>query len=139
MTTTTQGFQVEPAAVEGLRRNFHGELVERSHVAYGEHRRVWNGSIDRHPALIARCADTADVCAAVRFARRVGLPLAVRSGGHSIPGLSVCDDGIVVDLHMMCEIQRIPSNERPERRAVSCWGSWTRPRRSTAWPCRPGS
>lgn len=112
MTTTTQRFQLEPAAVEGLRRNFHGELIERSHPSYGDHRRLWNGSIDRYPALIARCANTADVCAAVRFARRVGLPLAVRSGGHSFPGLSVCDDGIVVDLQMMCEIHVDPEHSR---------------------------
>jgi hypothetical protein len=90
MTTMTKGFQLAPAAVEELRRNFHGELIERSHPAYGEHRRLWNGSINRYPALIARCADTADVRAAVRFARRVGLPLAVRGGGHSFPGLSGC-------------------------------------------------
>jgi hypothetical protein len=51
-----------------------------------------------------------DVCAAVRFARRLGMPLAVRSGGHSFPGLSACDDGIVVDLHMMCEIQVDPGH-----------------------------
>jgi FAD/FMN-containing dehydrogenase len=110
MTTTTQRFQLEPAAVEGLQRNFHGELIERSHPAYGEHRRLWNGSIDRYPTVITRCADTADVCAAVRFARRLGMPLAVRSGGHSFPGLSVCDDGIVVDLHMMCEIHVDPEH-----------------------------
>ena len=83
---------------KGYGGNFHGELIEHSHPANGEHRRLWNGSIDRHPALIARCADTADVCAAVGFARRVGLPLAVRGGGHSFPGLSVCDDAIVADL-----------------------------------------
>jgi len=110
MTTITQRFQLEPAAVEELWRNFHGELIERSHPTYGEHRRLWNGSIDRYPALIARCADTADVCAAVRFARRVDLPLAVRSGGHSYPGFSVCDEGIVVDLSLMREIRVDPEH-----------------------------
>jgi hypothetical protein len=110
MTTMTQGFQLGPAAVEELRRNFHGELIERSHPAYGEHRRLWNGSIDRYPALIAKCTDTADVCAAVRFAQRVGLPLAVRGGGHSFPGWSVCDDGIVADLRMMREIRVDPEH-----------------------------
>ncbi|HEY6811460.1 MAG TPA: FAD-dependent oxidoreductase [Propionibacteriaceae bacterium] len=139
MTTTTQRFQLEPAAVEKLRRNFHGELIERSHPAYGEHRRLWNGSIDRYPTVITRCADTADVCAAVRFARRLGMPLAVRSGGHSFPGLSVCDDGIVVDLHMMCEIHVDPEHSTARRRTVSYWASWTRRRRSTGWRCRPES
>ena len=139
MTTMTQGFQLEPAALEGLRRSFRGELIERSHPGYGEHRRLWNGSIDRHPALIARCADTADVCAAVGFARRVGLPLAVRGGGHSFPGLSVCEDRIVADLSMMREIAVDPERGTArERRAVFCWGSWARRRSNTAWPCRPG-
>jgi FAD/FMN-containing dehydrogenase len=117
MTTMTQSSHLEPAAFEELRRNFHGELVERSHPAYGEHRRLWNGSIDRYPALIARCAETADVCAAVRSARKVGLPLAVRSGGHSYPGWSVCDDGIVVDLRLMREIR-----VDPEHRTVRAQG-----------------
>jgi FAD/FMN-containing dehydrogenase len=62
---------------------------------------VWNGSIDRCPALIVRCAGVADVIDAVRFARRVGLAVAVRSGGHSFPGWSVCDDGLVIDLSLM--------------------------------------
>jgi FAD/FMN-containing dehydrogenase len=126
MTTTKHGLQLEPAAVEGLRRNFHGEPMERSHPAYGEH-------------LIARCAGTADVGAAVRFARRVGLPLAVRSGGHSFPGLSVCDDGIVVDLHMRCDIQVDPEHRTARAQGGVLLGSWTRRRRNTGWPCRPGS
>jgi FAD/FMN-containing dehydrogenase len=62
---------------------------------------VWNGSIDRHPALIARCDGVADVRSAVRFARTHGLLVAVRGGGHSFPDFSVCDGGIVIDLSMM--------------------------------------
>jgi FAD/FMN-containing dehydrogenase len=62
---------------------------------------MWNGSIDRHPALIARCAGVADVMEAVRFARSHGLLVAVRGGGHSYPGLSVCDGGLVIDLSLM--------------------------------------
>ncbi len=62
---------------------------------YEQARRVWNGAIDRHPAFIARCRSSADVAAMVRFGVRHGLTLAVRGGGHSIPGLSVCDGGMV--------------------------------------------
>jgi len=82
---------------EGLR----GHLVSPSDPSYEEHRLIWNGAIDRRPALIVRCAGVADVISAVRFARESGLPTAVRSGGHSFPGLSVCDGGIVIDLSMM--------------------------------------
>ncbi len=104
----------EGAALTELSRAFYGELVTAGHAAYHEHRRVWNGSIDRHPALIARCSDASDVVAAVRYARTVNLPVAVRSGGHSFPGLSVCDDGIVIDLGPMKGI-RVDAHSRTVR------------------------
>ena len=91
----------EGRALSKLEASFAGELVQPGNAAYDERRAVWNGSIDRRPALIARCTGAADVSAAVTFARRTGLPLAVRSGGHSFPGHSVCDDGVVVDLGPM--------------------------------------
>ncbi|MFD1504673.1 FAD-binding oxidoreductase [Georgenia yuyongxinii] len=92
---------VTGAALDALADGFRGELVTPDHPGYEDHRRVWNGSIDRRPALIARCAGVADVIAAVRFGRERALPVAVRSGGHSFPGLSVVDDGLVVDLSLM--------------------------------------
>ncbi|MEO7667214.1 MAG: FAD-binding oxidoreductase, partial [Dehalococcoidia bacterium] len=98
MTTVSE--YVAVAATE-LAKGFRGELVRRDDAGYDEHRAVWNGSIDRHPGLIARCAGVADVIAAVSFARENGLPAAVRSGGHSFPGHSVCDDGLVIDLSLM--------------------------------------
>ena len=92
---------LEASAVEALASTFGGELVRRGDPTYDERRSVWNGSIDRHPGLIARCAGVADVIAAVRFARTHGLLVAVRGGGHSYPGLSVCDGGMVIDLSLM--------------------------------------
>jgi FAD/FMN-containing dehydrogenase len=89
------------AALSELEGSFAGELVRPGNAGYDEHRAVWNGSIDRRPALIARCAGPADVTAAVRFAKRTDMPLAVRGGGHSFPGHSVCGDGVVVDLGPM--------------------------------------
>ena len=71
-------------------------------------RRVWNGAIDRHPAFIARCRSSADVSDMVRFGVRHGLALAVRGGGHSIPGLSVCDGGLVIDLTEMKSVRVDP-------------------------------
>jgi FAD/FMN-containing dehydrogenase len=88
-------------AVDELRASFRGELVRPSDDGYDEQRKVWNGSIDRRPGLIARCAGVADVRAAVRFARDHDLLVAVRGGGHSFPGLSVCDDGLLIDLGPM--------------------------------------
>ena len=80
---------------------------------YAEPRRVWNGSIDRRPALIAGCTSAEDVVAAVGFARRSGLPVAVRSGGHSFPGHSVADGALVVDLRPMHGVE-----VDPERRVA---------------------
>src|ERR687897_2999939 len=76
-----------------LQNGFRGELLRPGDPGYEDARRVWNGSISRFPALIARCAGVADVIAAVRFAKDNGLLVAVRGGGHSYPGLSVCDGG----------------------------------------------
>jgi FAD/FMN-containing dehydrogenase len=101
MSAVTERAAVDPAAVDDLAASFRGEIVRPSDAGYAEHRAVWNGSIDRRPALIARCAGVADVRAAVDFGREQGLTVAVRSGGHSFPGLSVCDDGLVIDLGLM--------------------------------------
>jgi FAD/FMN-containing dehydrogenase len=101
METATSAGTLDPSALAELDRGFAGELIRPGEPSYDEHRRVWNGSIDRHPRMIARCASVADVVAALRLARRhPGLPLAVRGGGHSFPGLSV-SDGIVIDLRPM--------------------------------------
>lgn len=91
-----------------LSARFVGELVGSTHPFYDRHRAVWNGSIDRRPALIARCAGVPDVIGAIRAARETGVELAVRSGGHSFPGLSVVDDGIVLDLSLMKDIRVDP-------------------------------
>jgi FAD/FMN-containing dehydrogenase len=84
--------------VAALRGRFRGALLQPGEEGYDEARRVWNGAIDRRPALIARCAGADDVQEAVRFARAHDLPVAVRGGGHSVLGYGVCDDGIVIDL-----------------------------------------
>jgi hypothetical protein len=108
MDATTVGTDLDPSAVDELRASFAGDLVGPADPAYDERRAVWNGSIDRRPALIARCSGTADLIAALRFAERTGLPLAVRGGGHSFPGQSVCDGGVVIDLGPMKGIRVEP-------------------------------
>ena len=90
---------------------FAGELIGPDHAAYDRARRVWNGTVDRRPALIARCGGAGDVASALAFARERGLPVAVRGGGHNVAGNAVCDDGIVIDLSGMKAI-----SVDPERR-----------------------
>jgi FAD/FMN-containing dehydrogenase len=80
---------------------YQGALIGPEHADYDGARAVWNGTVDRRPALIAWCTGTADVAAAVRFARDRDLEIAVRGGGHNVAGTAVCDGGIVVDLSAM--------------------------------------
>jgi hypothetical protein len=102
------GLPIPERALAAIRERFRGELITPGDLSYEEHRRVWNGSIDRHPALVARCAEVADVIGALRLAREADLPISVRGGGHSFPGLSTCDDGVVIDLSPMKGIQIDP-------------------------------
>ncbi|HSV47709.1 MAG TPA: FAD-binding oxidoreductase [Ramlibacter sp.] len=78
-----------------------GEILRPGDAGYDAARAIWNGAIDRRPAFIVRCRTTAEVAAAVRFAAESGLLLAVRAGGHSIPGWSVCEGGVMIDLSPM--------------------------------------
>lgn len=99
---------IDRAALRQMERSFRGEILRPGDPSYGRHRKVWNGSIDRRPALIARCTGVSDVIAALTFARQTGLVAAIRSGGHSFPGFSVCDDGVVIDLGRLKQIQVDP-------------------------------
>ncbi len=113
-------------AIDDLRTSFRGELIGPADPSYDEQRRVWNGSIDRRPGLIARCTGVADVIAAVRYAKETGAVVAVRGGGHSFPGHSVCDDGILIDLGPMRGIRVDPDARRTRAQAGVLWGELDR-------------
>src|SRR5437764_440497 len=114
MIAIAEGLTLDETALAELQAGFRGQIVGRDDPPYDEHRKIWNGSIDRRPALIARCAGVADVMAAVKFARQHGLPVAVRSGGHSFPGLSMADDAFVIDLTQLKGV-RVDPAERTAR------------------------
>jgi len=115
-----QSTTLERKALDELARSLHGKLILAEDAGYDDARRVWNRMIDKRPALIVQCADPADVSHAVTFARERELLLAVRGGGHSFPGLSTCDGGMVLDVSPM----RSVSVDAKGRRVVAAAGLW---------------
>ena len=104
--------QVDAQKLNTFKTGFKGEIVVPGSAGYDAARTIWNAMIDRHPAVIARCATTADVVRAVHFARETGLVLAVRGGGHNIAGSALCDDGLVIDLSLMRAARVEPTKSR---------------------------
>jgi hypothetical protein len=132
------GRQLDETAVAALAAAVRGELIRPGDADYDAARAVYNAMIDRHPALIVRCADVADVIAAVNFAREQGLLLAVRGGGHNGPGLGVCDDGLVIDLAPLRGIRVDPPARRAWRAAAPS-GRCITPPTPSGWRCPAGS
>jgi FAD/FMN-containing dehydrogenase len=106
VTAVADAIEIDEAA-------FRGEVVRPGDPGYDVHRKVWNGCFDKRPAMIVRCAGVSDVIAAVKLGRTSGLPVAMRSGGHSFPGLSVADDALMIDLQPMKGVR-----VDPERRTA---------------------
>ena len=96
------------SAIQELHGRLRGRLIKAGDDDYHEARRVWNAMIDRHPALIVKCAGVADVIASVKFGREYSLRTAVRGGGHNVAGNAVCDGGLVIDLSQMNTIRVDP-------------------------------
>lgn len=112
-----KGIEIEAAAVRELGEACRGDVLLPGQVGYDSARKVWNGMHDKHPALIARCIDPADVRHAVDFARERDLLVAVRGGGHSWPGKSVCEGGLMIDLALQTDV-----DVDPARRIASVQG-----------------
>jgi FAD/FMN-containing dehydrogenase len=116
---------VEPTTTSylaaALGERLSGDVIAPHHLEYDESRRVWNGMIDKRPAVIARCTGAADVAEAIRFAREYDLPLSVRGGGHNVAGTAVVDDGVVIDLSAMRGVYADPAGRTVHAQGGATW------------------
>ena len=114
--------EADEKTIEEFRETFRGTVFTPDDEGYDEERTVYNAMIDKHPGMVARCADVADVVAAVDLGRENEFDIAVRSGGHSGPGLALVDDGLVIDLSEMTGV-RVDPDARTVRVEAGCtWG-----------------
>jgi FAD/FMN-containing dehydrogenase len=125
MTTTTGShIVIEGTTVETFKTSLRGELLRPGDTDYDEARKVWNGMIDKHPGLIARCTGVADVIRAVDFARTHQLLVSVRGGGHNIPGNAVCNGGLMIDLACMRSVRVDPVRRTARAEGGVTWGEF---------------
>ena len=116
--------ELEETTVEAFSDQLYGEVLQPGDEGYDEARTVWNAMIDKKPAIIARCTGTADVIAAVNFARDLGLRLAIQGGGHNVAGTAVCDDGLMIDLSPMNAVRVDPDAQTARVQAGATWGDF---------------
>lgn len=117
---------LEAAAVKVFKASLRGELLCPDDHDYDRARKIWNGMVDRRPAMIVQCAGVADVINAVNFVRRKNLLVAVRSGGHNVAGTAVCDGGIMIDLSRMKSVRVDPMNRTARADPGLTWGEFDR-------------
>lgn len=122
LKASQQNLGIEEVAFRQLQGRFSGELIRPGDAPYDQVRKIWNGMIDRYPALIARCQGVEDVQAAVNFARQQGLLVAVRGGGHNVAGYAVCEGGIVIDLSPMRQVTVDPVARVARAQGGATWG-----------------
>lgn len=109
-----------------FKARLRGELIERDDPRYEDARKVFNGMIDKRPALIVRCAAVEDIIAAISFARETHLPVAIRGGGHGVTGSAVCDGGLVIDLSAMNSVRVDPKMHTARAEGGATWGDFDR-------------
>jgi hypothetical protein len=121
MNATRPAIHLANESIQAFRNKLEGIVLLPGEDGYEQARQVWNGMIDRHPAVIARCASEPDVIAAVNFAREHQLVVAVRGGGHSVAGHGTCDDGLVIDLSLMKGIEIDPDQRLVRAEGGNIW------------------
>jgi len=124
--TITKGSVLDEAAVQKFKASLRGELIRPDDGGYDDARKVWNGMIDKRPAMIARCSGAVDIINSVDFARDNKLLVAVRGGGHNVAGNAVCDGGIVIDLSRMKGIRIDPVRQTARAEPGLTWAEFDR-------------
>ena len=123
-------------AITGFAGSLRGSVIQQGDAGYDDARKLYNAMIDKRPKLIARCADAADVIAAVNFGRDNGLPIAIRGGSHNGAGFASVDDGLVIDLSTMRGVRVDPKARTAafqacrSRDARNCSSQWSPTRRA---------
>jgi len=120
------GVELDAEALEVLSQQVRGPVLTPGDPAYDVARSIWNGLIDRRPALIVQCSGAADVVDAVNFAREQGLTLSIKAGGHNVAGNAVNDDGIVLDLSQMRGVHVDPALQTVRVQGGATWGDLDR-------------
>src|SRR5919112_482359 len=123
-TEATAEHVLGEATLAEFHQGLAGPLIRPDDAGYDEARSIWNGAHDRRPALIVRCAGVADVMRAVDFARSENLTVSVRGGGHSLPGFSTVDGGMVIDLSAMRAVQVDPVARTATAQGGATWAGF---------------
>src|SRR5215472_12325713 len=123
-TLATAAVALDESVIQDFAAGLRGEVLRPGDDGFDAARRIWNGMIDRSPALIARCAGVGDVIAAVTFARAHHLLVAVRGGGHNVSGNAVCDGGLMIDLSPMHAIRVDPARRTARVEGGATWGEF---------------
>src|SRR5690349_19836804 len=124
LTQNSTSENVAALAATELRSAFKGKILIDGDVNYDSERKIWNGMIDRKPALIAQCIDKDDIIHTVKFARKHELLVSVRGGGHNVSGNAVCDGGVMIDLSLMKKVEVDPSKKIAHVEMGATWGDF---------------
>ena len=116
--------EISERMVKDYRGSLHGGALLLGEEGYDSARQLWNGMVDKRPAMIARCSGTADVINSVNFAKENSLVISVRGGGHNFPGNSVCNDGLMIDLSQMNGVRVDPGSKTARAQGGTKWGAF---------------
>jgi FAD/FMN-containing dehydrogenase len=130
--------KISSEALDGLTGRVRGEVLTPDDHGYDTCRAVWNGMVDKRPAVVVRCRGNADVIAAVDFARGQGLPVSVKGGGHNVAGKAVSDGGVMVDLSPMDQVRVDPAARRARAGGGALWSTFDHEAQAFGLACTGG-